>query len=557
MDLPSFEKRLEALEAAVAALERRVGATRRRAPSNAPEAPDAVSSAQALEDSGLFSGLFVRMATAIFALLGALALREATRQQIFAAWLGATTGYCYCALLLAAPLVSRRIRRLRTGATLLQYCGLSLAPLIILEMAPRMHLEIAETAVMLAAIGFAGALAGVLSRAGGLVGYGQVVCLLAIAGLGLGPQSVVLRGILVLAQLAVAAVLAHRKGWSALRPLVWPIGGLVLFLLVVAVVRNGGTAGAYGLAAVILAAWLLVLASSVLRATLLSPGEAAWLPVAALWAYGLLVLLTPAILVPAALFVGAVAWAVGLTLLWRKPGVPRLAHGLVTMGALLQALVLPTLDSTGMSLAVLAVLTGAVASRGHNRLLAGLASFLVLGAACRAVLSHWLSSSGGSGLVSVVASGLALTALVLVQAWFVRDRTPLANQRLRGIPVSLSLLVAVVVLASTFEAALSVIAQPGELRRLSETVALAVMALGLAYAGRALGNLALRVTGLAAIGVLAMLVVVRDLSQLTGWRLLASVVTVGTTFLGVSFTLRGGGASKQARDEIPERGSAG
>jgi hypothetical protein len=352
-------------------------------------------------------------------------------------------------------------------------------------------------------------------------------------------------------------VLAHRKGWSALRPLVWPIGGLVLFLLVVTVVRNAGTASAYGLAAVVLAAWLLVLASSVLRATLLSPGEAAWLPVAGLWAYGLLVLLAPAILAPAALLVGAVAWAVGLTLLWRKPGAPRLAHGLVTMGALLQTLVLLTLDSTGMSLAVLAVLTGAVASRGHKRLLAGLASFLVLGAACRTVLSHWLSSSAGGGLVSVVASGLVLTALVLVQAWYVRDRTPLANQRLRGIPVSLSLLVAVVVLASTFEAALSIIAQPGELRRLSETVALAVMALGLAYAGRALGNLALRVTGLAAIGVLAMVVVVRDLSQLTGWRLLASVVTVGTTFLGVSFTLRGGGASKQARDEIPERGSAG
>jgi hypothetical protein len=139
----------------------------------------------------------------------------------------------------------------------------------------------------------------------------------------------------------------------------------------------------------------------------------------------------------------------------------------------------------------------------------------------------------------------------------VRDRTPMANQRLRGIPVSLSLLVAVVVLASTFEAALSIIAQPGELRRLSETVALAVMALGLAYAGRALGSVALRVTGLASIGVLAMLVVVRDLSQLTGWRLLASVVTVGATFLGVSFTLRGGGASKQAREEVPEREGAG
>jgi hypothetical protein len=537
MDPSSIDKRLDTLEGAVATLEERVA---RLEPQSAPAAPMLVVPASGSVTDGLFSGLFVRMGAAVFALLGALILREATRQHVLAPGPGMAAGFAYCALLLVAPLIARRVRRLQGRARLLQYCGLSLAPLIILEMSARMRLGTEATAIMLAAVGLAGALAARLGNAVHLAGYGLLASLLAIASLGLGAEAVLPRAIVVLGQVAVTGVLAQRKGWGVLRPWFWPAGGLVLFLLALAMVRNPETHGAtHGLAVVVLCAWAVMLASCTLRGRALSRGGALWLPLATLWAFGLGNLLAPSLCTPTALLAGLATLAVGLIRVWSvREAAAALDEGWVAMGIVLLALVLPGVDGTGISLAGLAILFGAAGVRARSRLLVGLAAVAVLEAAGRGIARLWLADVEDGAWLTLAGPGLALCALLLVQAAVVRASAPCDESRWSGRASSLSLVIAALVLAASLRSGIHVLVQAGQRRCLGETVALGALALLVAYAGRAVGNRALRVSGLIGVLALAVLVIGRDLSCLTGWRLLGSVVTMGTVFLVVSFTVR-------------------
>jgi hypothetical protein len=107
----------------------------------------------------------------------------------------------------------------------------------------------------------------------------------------------------------------------------------------------------------------------------------------------------------------------------------------------------------------------------------------------------------------------------------------------------------VVVLAWSLRILIALYTDAGELRQLSETVGLAALAVGVAYGGRALCNVALRAMGLAAVAMLAAIVLLRDFASLTGWRLLASLITMGTAFLGISFTWRRRTATQKSPQE--------
>jgi hypothetical protein len=541
MDPSSILKRLEVLEDALSALEERVtrldrGLARMPSVAAASESPARVAA-----EEGIASGIFVRLAAAVFALLGALSLRVATQQGMLSARLGVGAGCLYCALLLAAPLFGRRIRWLRTCASLLQYCALSLAPLIILEMAPRMHLGTAELALALAAIGVAGTVAAVLGQAGRLAGYGLLVSLAAIASLGLGPEAQLLRALVVACLFGLASALAHWKNWGFLRPAVWPVGGLVLSILALAAVRCAADLSG-GSRLVIVAAvlmWAIVVVSCTLRTRVLAAGEAVWLPLAGLWAYALTAFLAPALAPTAGLVVGAIALGIGVVQIRLKTTFFPLAAGLVAMGSLLLAAVLPALEPTGISVAALAVLCAAVAGWVRSHLFKVLSAVFVLEAVTCWLAGHFAPSGEIPGFTARVVPGLVFAAALWVHAVVVSDRPESeSGQRLRGIPASLSLGASVVVLALSLRNLIVLCTDAGEMRQLGETVGLAAVAVGVAYAGRALGNVALRALGIVAVAMLSSAVLFRDFANLTGWRLLVSVITMGSAFLGISFTWR-------------------
>jgi hypothetical protein len=541
MDPSSIPKRLERLEDALSALERRVT----RLDHGFVRTPSAVaasrSPAREEPEEGLASGIFVRLAVAVFALLGALSLRVATQQGMLAPRWGVAAGCLYCALLLAAPLVGRPIRWLRTCTSLLQYCSLSLAPLIILEMAPRMHLGTAEVALALGAVGVAGTVAAVLGQAGRLAGYGLLVSLAAIASLGLGPEAQLLRSLVVACLFGLASGLAHFKDWGFLRPWVWPVGGLVLSILALAAVRCAADLSG-GSRLVIVSAvlmWAVVVASCGLRARVLSAGEAVWLPLAGLWTYALTAFLMPALAPIAGLAVGGIALGIGVVQIRLKTPFFSLAAGIVAMGSLLVAAVLPALEPTGIGVAALAILCAMAAGWARSQLFKVLSAVFVVEAVARWLAGHFAPSGEIPGFVAHVAPGLVLTAALWVHAVVASDRPESGSgQRLRGTPASLSLPASVVVLALSLRNLIAHCTDAGELRELGETVGLAAVAVGAACAGRALGSVVLRVMGMAAVALLSAEVLFRDFANLTGWRLLVSVVTMGSAFLGISFTWR-------------------
>ena len=548
MDERSASERLDALESGLSRLEQRIAQLELAPTADRPTAAafptiprrasgEGISAA----DHGISSNLFTQLAAVAFGLVGALALRVAAQQSILSPALGAATGGAYCGLLLAAPLLGRRVRWLRARSPLLQYCGISLAPLIVLEMAPRMQLGISGTTLMLFGVGVAGALAGFLSRAGRLACYGLLVSMLAIASSGFGSVAVLVRATAVVSLVGLAAILAKAKDWGFLRPCVWPVGGAILAGLALAAARGADDipVGSHGMVVPVLAAWTVVAASCGWRSRSLAWAEAAWLPLVGLWAYALAILLAPSASLPAGIVVALAALGGGTVQLWLKSPMHAFAVGLAAMGALMMAVGLPILDPTGISLAAVAILTASAATWGASRVLAATSTVLALEASVRVLVSAWLLPFSGALGAALALPGLGIAIALFLHARLTGGRSLKGDgSALRSLLASLSLLAGAVVLASTYRAAVSVIVPPGEARQLGDTVALAALAVGMASLGRAWSIAALRVLGCVAIILLAVIVVFRDFASLTGVRLLGSVVTMGVAFLGISFAMR-------------------
>ncbi len=557
MDLSSILERLQALEAGVADLQQRIARLDRAAPheegpASVPSHPLSVSSGE-----GISTGFFTQLAAAAFALLGALSLRVATQEGLLTPGLGVASGCGYCVLLLATPWLGRRLRWLMPRSSLLQYCGLSLAPLIMLEMAPRLGVGPGGTSLMLGTVGLAGILAGLLSRTGRLAGYGLLVALSAIASLGLDARDLSLRGTVVVAQMALAGTLAIWKDWSYLRPTVWPVGALVLSLLVIAALHGTEHAsnGSPLLTAHVVATWGLVMASCSWRARRLGVGEAFWMPLAGLWAFGLASYLAPSVALPAGIGAAAVALVFGMANARTNSAGRPFTAGLIAMASTIMALGLPVLDATGIGLATVAVLIAVAALWASSRLFMAISIALSLEAAVRGLVRCLLLSPTETSSLAIAVPGLGL-ALALAGHAIVAGGRPRADDGrdpLRRISATLSLGACVVVLSVSCRGFLATVAEAGELRQLLETVGLAALAIGLACLGRVWSNFVLRRLGLATVVVLAAVVLVRDLQSLTGWRLLGAVVALGTAFLTLSLTgRRGTSTRKPSVDEYPQ-----
>jgi hypothetical protein len=277
----------------------------------------------------------------------------------------------------------------------------------------------------------------------------------------------------------------------------------------------------------------------VLRAKALGIGDGVALPLASAWAFALSYFAYPTVATPFGLCSAVALFFAGGWLCFRNSSLARLAACLLAAGALIATLGLPPLDPSGVSLALVAVLMAAFGLRIQNRSLLLLSLLLALTAVATSLLKGWLSQIPVEHLVQSLLGGAALGALLLLHARLtggpaLEGRGTVLWRRL----ASLSLLSGVVTLYVTMRAVWYHLLGPGDSFLFSETLTLAALAVLGVVLGKALGIRSLWAIGLAGVGLLVLVLIVRDLFVLRGSYLLASVVTVGLSFVATSLSFK-------------------
>lgn len=490
-----IQNQLKQFRAALDSLEQRVARLEQSGPPVEDHPPAAEASAARAPGEKAYSFLFTRLAVVCFALLGALVLRVATQQGAVDAWLGTVIGLVYCAALLGAPYIPGLLQLPVRQKTVLQYCGVVLAPMIVLEMFHKGSVLAAVTATgILFAVGLLGSLAGVVGNRRGLTAVGLLVPLAGITGLGLTTDAAAFRAAALTGLAALALGLAHYKRWPVLRPLVLIPAGAVLAMGVLLTARRSGLPPGTSTALLIcvLAVWVLVAANHLLRIKTLGAGEAAWLPLGTCWA----------------LLLGAFAWRAPAA--WFGPGLSVFSLGVFFVG-----------------------------HRMKNTFLHVFSQLLVVAATIAAFLSGGLLGTPAGGSAADVLAGAATAIFAFLHAW------ALGGRGLRGRGTALlgwlapvSLAGAVALAYATLRLTAFHLVGGDQAFRVSETILLAVFAvLGLAL-GRRLEIRSLLGFGLVGTGLLAVKVVFFDLFSMEGGSLLGSVVALGLAFVVASLALR-------------------
>ncbi len=184
MHLDQVWQELRRLGATLASLEQRILRLEGLTPSEEIEEQPVKAVEEPVHEESAYPVFFTRLAAVCFILVGALVLRVVTQQQILAPGLGVSFGLGYCAILLAGPLLLHRVWLMSKHGSVLQYCSMVLAPLIVVEIFYKNQVLSAFTAtVILLCVGLAGALAGVLGHRRGLAAVSLIISLAAVIAL--------------------------------------------------------------------------------------------------------------------------------------------------------------------------------------------------------------------------------------------------------------------------------------------------------------------------------------------------------------------------------------
>jgi hypothetical protein len=507
-----------------------------------PALPLAQPSAEVPPQPKSHSVLFRRLATICFALVGALVLRVATRQGWMTPMLGAAIGLGYCAVLLMLPLVARRYSSLRPYTVVLPFCGAILSPLIVLETFHRTDaLSVQVATACLAAVGSLGALLGALSNRRGLAATSLTAHLLAVAGLGLTWEDAAVRGASLVLLAAWALAIAHARSWPGLRPLILIPAGLILGTGVLVTARRTGCPPEVGIALLgcVVAAWVAVAVNNVLRARVQSNAEAAWLPVATAFAYGLAAFGAETLAAPIAGALAVVLLATAVVLAWREKVTGPFVPSVATTAAIVSALASTTLDPTGAAAAAVALVVYGVGRKTGSAFLFVVSQLLAITATAIGFGRGSLLSLPPSSLIGQLIAGVILGALLFTHAR-VTGGPGLGG---RGTKIlrrlaPLSLLCGFLVTYWTALAAAHWLVGPEGPFALAQTVILAALAVLALVLGRLLTINTLKWLGLTGIGLLAIKVVILDLFTLDGGLLLGSVLVLAFSFVAASLAFR-------------------
>jgi hypothetical protein len=487
------------------------------------------------------AGIFSRLAYACFALVGALLLRVATQDNWLPPLVGTAIGLTYCIALLSVPhLLERRGIPLAAG-TVLQFCGLLLAPLIILEMVHKLPvLSLSAATLLLVGVTFSASLIAVWTRRRSLAATSVSTAVIGILALGLSPDAALLRSLALLAVVGWALWLAHTCVWHVLRPLTLPIVSLSLGLAVMMAARRPEIPSEIALSVFLccLGLWLGLAVHHWLRRRVLGILEAAWLPVASLWFFGVALFYAPALTPPAAALIAAAIFGL---VAWRSRAAvdrARWLTGLAIAATLLGAPALALLEPSGLAVAGLAVIVWAEAATLRSEALAVTVVLVAL-------LAVVLSQTTGNLLVveRVSAAGMARglgTAVVLFTHGWIAGRQVRLSSRGHAArwlaPVSLA--GAVAVLFTVCRAGAFLIWGAGDAYQLAQSLLLALLAVAALSLSRGRMRQTWLVLGLIGVALLALKVVFHDLFSLAAPFAVAATVALGGTFVIASLTLR-------------------
>ncbi len=538
MNEEAVQRELHRLKAAIERLDRRVarlestGVHEEKTDELAEAAPPTSPRDRAYHE------YFTRLAVVCFVLVGALVLRIATHQAWLAPLPGTSLGLVYCAALLGAPRLLRRVKLVSRHAQVLQYCGVGLAPLIVLESVHRLQaLGTLPATAILFGVGLAGALLGALEGRRGLSTSSLVFQLAAIAGLGLIPEGSCWRAAALGGLAAMALGLAHFKSWPSLRPLVLVPVEIVLGAAVLLTARRPEVPSDAALALLLcaLGVWVLVAANHALRIDRLAAGESAWLPVTTVWAYGLAFFHSPGTAAPAGVGLAAVLMALAAWLGWRRTPWVRSLIGMATSGGLLAALVLFPLDPSGLGLAAAALGMFAAGHATRSNFLAVLSQLLAVGALvavlARGELLVMPATDLGHRLLLGSGLGLALYCHYLAAA---SRRGPEAGRLLAWV----SLVCGTVVVFCVLRLCAFELLGSGSSFQLSQTMLIAGFSILSLAMGKWLNGKVFSTLGLVCLALLAARVVFRDMFSLQGPHLVGSVASLGTASVICSLVLR-------------------
>jgi hypothetical protein len=542
MDAGQFERDLAELKAAIGVLEERVARLEHRRGTAAGEQEAGGSTGDVAPDQRAVSTFFASLAAVCFALVGALVLRGAAQHNWIDPAVGTWLGLAYCAVLIGAHHAARFLGALAPHVTVLQFCGVCLVPLVVLETFHKTAtVDGIAAAVVLAAAALLGAWAGSSRKNRALAAAGLLLPLFALAGLGPTPDGAAVRAFSVLVCAATAVVVAHGRGWGFLRPLVlFP----AFFLLGLGVVMSARRAGLPAhLPPAILGAsvgvFVLTGASHAWRWRSLGAFESVLFPLAGAWAYCLTLYYSPA----KAPFFGLLAGAGALTLARVAPGLgdagSRAFGGAVAAGVVTLGLSLPSLDPTGIGLGVAALLVHAAGNPARSAAAAIFSQLLSVEAAAVALIANRLYTTPGSGFVAILVPAAALALLLTVHfraAGLTRGDGKGAWVSRIAAPVSLVAGLAVTFFALRGAALLWLGSGPAA--GLSQTLVLAVAATAVLCVGARLATQAVYYVGLGGVVLAAAKVVFWDLVTLEGSYLLASVVTLGVESVIAALAIR-------------------
>ncbi|MBI5528443.1 MAG: hypothetical protein HY897_19090 [Deltaproteobacteria bacterium] len=542
MDAEQVQRELAELKAVIEVLDRRVARLEHGpAVERTGDGTGGAAEAAAAGEHSV-STFFARLAAVCFALVGALILRVAAQHGWIDATFGTWFGLAYCATLIGSPFSARVFAPLSPHVTVLQYCGVSLVPLLVLETFHKTGtLGGGMAAAILVAAASAGGLAGSTRRLRALAAAGLLLPLLALAGLGPTPDGAALRAAGVAWCAALAFLVAHRRGWGFLRPLVVAPACALLGLGVVMTARRTGLPAHLPPAILGASAGLFAVVGSnhAWRWRALGAFESALFPLAGAWAYCLLLYYSP----EKAPFFGLPAGAGALALAMVAPGLGdaggRAFGGAVAASALTLGLSLPSLDSTGIGLAVAALAIHAAGRSGRSGTARVFSQLLAVEAAAVALTVGRLYTAGGSGFAAILTPA-AILAVLLVAHYRVAG-SPHGDGKGAFAPrviAPISLVAGLAVFFFALRGAALLWLGRGPAFGFSQTLVLAAAATGVLCLGAGSGTQAVYYIGLGGAVLAAAKVVFWDLATLEGSYLLASVVTLGVESVIAALAIR-------------------
>ena len=504
---------------------------------------------------GHASAVLAEAAVICFVLVGALVLRILTKQEIWAKEVGLWVGLGYSAALIFGSLSTGRAGAWFANNKALPIAGLLLAILMSLETYHAWGLSgTLPTVLAILAAGFSGTFIGARFSRRVLTTVSIGASLLAIGAVGASTDHVWIRVLGVPCLVVLALELAKRPGWWALRSLSLIPAMLVLGLGVLLSAGRPEYAQIVltPLSTAVFLTWVIVALNHWRRQAVLRGGEAAWLPICSIWGGAIGFAAMPTMIPWICLGLAGLLW-VAMSLAHRFGRDSKGAIGIAAAVLVLASLGLFALDSTGLSLGGLALISLIAGRRAGGRLPIALSEVLVVGSAVSIISRGGLATLSNASEPILLAAGFGLSLLLVAHYYFSlrpkvsKDRP---GPRLSAALAPFTLISSLLVGYLTARLLVALLTDVGGLRQLVAGLLVASGAVALLAYGHLKDDPISRVVGYIVVSIHVARVLLLDLTGLDGGYLLGSVLSLGVVLILTSQVVRVRAAKAGEGDEV-------